>query len=156
MFDAAVVIVSVVGMVVDVTTPDTFAFLPVLRALRVLRTLRLVPKWRGLQALLRTLYFSLPALANVGSVLLLLMYVYAVIGMGLFGQVRGLATGGGCSVCMWWGWTRQLLFATHTSPLLDCVGCLKEAAGRTLAISNGIEHMQLAFARMRRSSTAPA
>lgn len=48
---------SVVGVLVDNLSPDTAAFLPVLRIFRVLRILRLIPKSKGLKKLLRTVYW---------------------------------------------------------------------------------------------------
>ena len=36
----------------------------------------------------QTLVYSLPALANVGSVLFLFFFIFAVLGMNLFGKVR--------------------------------------------------------------------
>lgn len=43
---------------------------------------------KGLRTLLQTLVFSLPALVNVGSVFFLFMFIFAIMGMSLFGGVR--------------------------------------------------------------------
>ena len=43
---------------------------------------------KGLRTLLQTLLFSLPALVNVGSVLFLFMFIFAIMGMSLFGNTR--------------------------------------------------------------------
>lgn len=43
---------------------------------------------KGLRTLLQTLIFSLPALVNVGSVLFLFMFIFAIMGMSLFGNIR--------------------------------------------------------------------
>jgi hypothetical protein len=56
--------------------------------LRVARVFRLIPRAKGLNALLRTLLLSVPALGNVGSVLFLFLFVWGCIGMTLFGGVR--------------------------------------------------------------------
>ena len=42
---------------------------------------------KGLRTLFNTLIISLPAIFNVGSLLFLLMFVYGVLGMNLFGEV---------------------------------------------------------------------
>lgn len=52
---------------------------------RVGRLFRLVQQAKGLRTLFNTLIVSLPAIFNVGSLLFLLMFVYAVLGMNLFG-----------------------------------------------------------------------
>ncbi len=46
------------------------------------------PQAQGLQRLLVTLMQSLPALANVGGVMLLFFFIYAIIGMNLFGSIK--------------------------------------------------------------------
>ena len=72
------------------------AFLPmppmllrVLRVLRILRVLRLLKdkRFKGLKDLLMTLVLSAPALVNVVSLLGLLTFMYAVLGMQLFTYV---------------------------------------------------------------------
>lgn len=61
-----VVAVSIVGVGIDLGTPENLQFLPVLRVLRVVRIFRLVPKAEGLRVLLRTLVMSLPGTPHVG------------------------------------------------------------------------------------------
>lgn len=82
------VAVSIAGTVVDLATTSDLPFLPLLRMLRVARMFRLIPRARGLNVLMQTLVFSIPALANVGSVLFLFLFVFAVVGMNLFGSVK--------------------------------------------------------------------
>jgi len=69
-------------------TPSDQEFLPLLRVLRVARIFRLIPKARGLRTLLETLVSSLPALGNIAAVLCLFFFIYAVIGMNLFGMMK--------------------------------------------------------------------
>ena len=88
MFDAFVVAVSIVGVVLDNATAQDLPFLPLLRMLRVARMFRLIPRARGLNTLFQTLVFSLPALGNVGSVLFLFLFIFAVVGTNVFGHVR--------------------------------------------------------------------
>lgn len=87
-FDLVVVLVSILGCAIDLATTQDLPFLPLLRVLRVVRIFRLIPKAKGLRTLLQTLMFSLPALGNVGSVLFLFFFIYAIIGMNLFGQMK--------------------------------------------------------------------
>jgi hypothetical protein len=60
----------------------------VLRVLRLARVFRLVRKLKGLLMLFNTLIVSLPGLINIGALLFLLCFVYAVLGMNLFGKVK--------------------------------------------------------------------
>ena len=60
----------------------------VLRILRLARVFRLVRKLKGLRMLFNTLIVSLPGLLNIGALLFLLCFVYAVLGMHLFGKIK--------------------------------------------------------------------
>jgi hypothetical protein len=90
-FDLAIVLISIAGIVLDLVVaslPISPTFLRVLRLVRVVRVLRLVKRAKGIRTLLLTLLFSGPALINIGSLLVLMMFVFTVIGMGLFGNLR--------------------------------------------------------------------
>ena len=52
------------------------------------RVLRAIKVAKGLRRLLFTYLFSLPAIINVGALLFTIMFIYAVIGMAMFGTVR--------------------------------------------------------------------
>ncbi|PNH06856.1 Sodium channel protein type 11 subunit alpha [Tetrabaena socialis] len=49
------------------------------------RMFKLIRNARGLRTLFNTLINSMPAILNVGSLLFLLMFIYAVLGMNLMG-----------------------------------------------------------------------
>jgi len=53
----------------------------------VLRIVRLLKSAKGLRDLLMTMVYSAPALVNVGSLLFLVVFIYAVLGMNLFPYV---------------------------------------------------------------------
>lgn len=59
-----------------------------LRILRVSRLFRLVGKAKGLQTLIQTITFSLPSLLNVLALLMLVFFIFSVLGVFLFGKVR--------------------------------------------------------------------
>jgi len=80
--DLSVVLISVLGM-----TGAGGSQLSVFRALRMLRIAKLIKSMRGLRSLLTTLFFSLPALGNVGLLLLITVFIFSVLGMNLFGKV---------------------------------------------------------------------
>jgi voltage-gated sodium channel len=58
----------------------------VLRLARVLRVLRLITALPRLQILVTALLKSIPSMAYVGVLLVVLFYVYAVVGVSLFGK----------------------------------------------------------------------
>ncbi|GLI63280.1 hypothetical protein VaNZ11_006186 [Volvox africanus] len=72
-------------------------FLRILRVIRVLRLIalvriahvaQLVKSVKGIQSLFTTLIYSLPAFGNVGALIGLFFFMYAYIGMYLFGKVQ--------------------------------------------------------------------
>ena len=68
----------------DHTIVNRFKVLRVLRVSRAMRILRLLSASADLRRLLQIIVSSGPAIANVGSVLALVMFIYAVLGMNMF------------------------------------------------------------------------
>lgn len=62
--------------------------LRVFRVARVARLLRILQFAKGIRQLLIALIISLPALLNVGTLLFLVIFIYAIIGMSTFGRVK--------------------------------------------------------------------
>ena len=60
----------------------------VVRVFRVGRLLRLVKSAKGLRTLLFSLATSIPALFNIGLLLFLVMFIYAILGMSFFMHVK--------------------------------------------------------------------
>ena len=61
--------------------------LRVLRVLRVSRLLRLVKKYKRLQDIMEIIQLCLPSMMNVFSLLSLVLFIYAVLGCYLFGEL---------------------------------------------------------------------
>jgi len=59
----------------------------VVRALRIGRMLKLFRSMKSLQVIFSTFMATLPSLMNVGGLMILIVYIYAVIGMNLFAEV---------------------------------------------------------------------
>ncbi|CAL8093991.1 unnamed protein product [Orchesella dallaii] len=62
------------------------SLLRIVRVSRIGRVLRLVKAAKGIRKLLYALVVSLPALFNIGALLGLITFIYAVLGMALFGK----------------------------------------------------------------------
>ncbi|CAF3560018.1 unnamed protein product [Rotaria sp. Silwood1] len=62
--------------------------LRIVRVARVGRILRLVKGAKGIRTLLFALAVSMPALFNIGLLLFLVMFIYAIFGMSFFAYVR--------------------------------------------------------------------
>ena len=93
-FDILVVLLSLTDIVVTYGTAGNSTklnFLKVIpqlaRVLRVLRVLRFASKYEGLQALISTITFSIPSLANVSALLCLCYYMFAILGNSFFKHV---------------------------------------------------------------------
>eukprot|EP00854_Cymbomonas_tetramitiformis_P014253 gene14253-16855_t len=94
-FDFLVMLMSSCELVLKLSASSlgTLAIGPVLRSLRISRMFKIVGKFKGLRVLFNTLLMSLPALYNVGTLLFLVCFVYAVVGMAFFGEVDGYEDG---------------------------------------------------------------
>ena len=83
------------GIVLDdilsavIVTPT---LLRVVRVFRIGRVLRLIKAAKGIRKLLFALVISLPALLNIGMLLFLIVFIYAIFGMTSFGHVRHTGT----------------------------------------------------------------
>ncbi|XP_056390863.1 sodium channel protein type 2 subunit alpha-like isoform X2 [Hyla sarda] len=94
-FDLVVVILSIVGMFLANIIEKYFVsptLFRVIRLARIGRILRLIKGAKGIRTLLFALMMSLPALFNIGLLLFLVMFIYAIFGMSNFAFVRN---GGG-------------------------------------------------------------
>ncbi|XP_056660201.1 sodium channel protein type 11 subunit alpha [Monodelphis domestica] len=93
LFDCVVVVLSIVSSMVALLEKNkAIPFPPVLfrviRLARIGRILRLVRAAKGIRTLLFALMMSLPSLFNIGLLLFLVMFIYAIIGMTNFAHVK--------------------------------------------------------------------
>ncbi|XP_077461037.1 sodium channel protein type 2 subunit alpha-like isoform X2 [Stigmatopora argus] len=90
-FDFVVVILSIVGMFLSDLIEKYFVsptLFRVIRLARIGRILRLIKGAKGIRTLLFALMMSLPALFNIGLLLFLVMFIYAIFGMSNFAYVK--------------------------------------------------------------------
>uniref|UniRef100_A0A672TSR5 Sodium channel protein n=1 Tax=Strigops habroptila TaxID=2489341 RepID=A0A672TSR5_STRHB len=83
-FDLVVVIMSLIAF--EHFLPPTL--FRVIRLARIGRILRLIRAAKGIRTLLFALMMSLPALFNIGLLLFLVMFIYAIFGMANFAYVK--------------------------------------------------------------------
>uniref|UniRef100_H2YFM4 Ion transport domain-containing protein n=1 Tax=Ciona savignyi TaxID=51511 RepID=H2YFM4_CIOSA len=96
--DMLIVILSVVGIAVEalMTSGDERSLLinptiiRVMRVLRIARVLKLLKVSKGIRSLLETVGNALPQVGNLGLLFLLLFFIFAALGVELFGTLSKL------------------------------------------------------------------
>ena len=92
-FDGVVVIFSLADLIVSYLHIDLGVNASVLRAFRLLRVFRLVRSWRNLRIVLQAMLNAVGQLTNLFVLLLLLIFIFALLGMSLFGGAYTRANG---------------------------------------------------------------
>lgn len=87
-FDFFVVCGTLASVVVEAVTGASVRSIAMLvRVFRVTRILRLVRASKSVRQILLTLYIALPGLSNLASILFLMLFIYATMGVQLFAKV---------------------------------------------------------------------
>ncbi len=92
--DFVLVVSSIVGFVVEIAltsgkfpfNPSVFRIVRVARLTRALKSIRMVRRFKGVAQLVDTLIIAIPAMANVASLCVLIIFIFAVMGMDFFGS----------------------------------------------------------------------
>jgi len=83
-----IVIVTLVGIFMGQYSSISFGpQTTIVRSFRIVRIFYFFKKNRALKGTLMTFMISLPAMANIGSLLLLIILIYAIMGVYLFAEV---------------------------------------------------------------------
>uniref|UniRef100_A0A336LX33 Multifunctional fusion protein n=1 Tax=Culicoides sonorensis TaxID=179676 RepID=A0A336LX33_CULSO len=117
-FDFLLVLASIFGILMEdimIDLPVSPTLLRVVRVFRIGRILRLIKAAKGIRKLLFALVVSLPALFNIGALLGLITFIYAIIGMSLFGHVKQQGALDDLTNFETFGRSMQLLFRLMTS-----------------------------------------
>ena len=138
-FDCFIVMCSIADMIASATGIDVGVDIKILRVLRIARMVRLLRHNKPLMNIFIALWTSLPSLGNVGSVLLLCLYVYAVMGMNLFSdvtvdKVEGLEFISSRINFSTFGYSMLTLFRTSTGESWNGIMHELEAEGHLVAI----------------------
>lgn len=117
-FDFLLVLASIFGILMEdimIDLPISPTLLRVVRVFRIGRILRLIKAAKGIRKLLFALVVSLPALFNIGALLALITFIYAILGMSLFGHVKLQGALDDMVNFQTFGRSMQLLFRLMTS-----------------------------------------
>ncbi|XP_063716759.1 muscle calcium channel subunit alpha-1-like isoform X2 [Symsagittifera roscoffensis] len=88
-FDTLIVLGSVIDITVAEVKPDAnLVSINFFRLFRVMRLVKLLSKGEGIKTLLWTFIKSFQALPYVALLIVMLFFIYAVIGMQMFGKIR--------------------------------------------------------------------
>ncbi|XP_030763174.1 voltage-dependent T-type calcium channel subunit alpha-1G-like isoform X1 [Sitophilus oryzae] len=92
--DVVIVILSVVGIIIEEMKENEMKIIPinptiirVLRVMRIARVLKLLKMAKGIRALLDTVMQALPQVGNLGLLFFLLFFIFAALGVELFGRL---------------------------------------------------------------------
>lgn len=89
LFDFCIIIGSVIAillyMIADIPLKGAIT---IVRSFRILRVFRLIKRAKSLNLIFSTFVITLPALINIGGLLILVIYLYAILGVQFLGQVK--------------------------------------------------------------------
>ncbi|XP_062868964.1 voltage-dependent T-type calcium channel subunit alpha-1H [Trichomycterus rosablanca] len=91
--DLAIVLLSIMGIILEeikmnAALPINPTIIRIMRVLRIARVLKLLKLATGMRALLDTVMQALPQVGNLGLLFMLLFFIYAALGVELFGKLE--------------------------------------------------------------------
>ncbi|KAM3865195.1 voltage-dependent T-type calcium channel subunit alpha-1H-like [Diretmus argenteus] len=91
--DLAIVLLSIMGITLEeiemnASLPINPTIIRIMRVLRIARVLKLLKMATGMRALLDTVMQALPQVGNLGLLFMLLFFIYAALGVELFGKLE--------------------------------------------------------------------
>ncbi|VDD85848.1 unnamed protein product [Enterobius vermicularis] len=90
--DMLIVVLSIAGIVFEefeaLELPINPTIIRVMRVLRIARVLKLLKMAKGIRSLLDTVGEALPQVGNLGSLFFLLFFIFAALGVELFGKLE--------------------------------------------------------------------
>jgi Ion transport protein len=87
-FDLIIVVLSIIGLILTAESDSNLGSqTTIIRSFRIIKIFYIFKRNKALKSTLMTFMISFPAMANIGSLLLLLNLIYAVLGVYLFAEV---------------------------------------------------------------------
>jgi hypothetical protein len=88
-FDFIVSLASLIGIILESTlNVSGVSSTNIIRSFRVILIFKIFKKQKSLKTIFETFIITLPAMINVGGLLLLIVYIYAVLCMNLFADIK--------------------------------------------------------------------
>ena len=83
-FDCIIVIISLIDFVVEVSSENEVKILKIFKVLRLLRAIKIAKQWESLQNMIHMLIGSLIDISSFSALLLVMVFIFALLGMELF------------------------------------------------------------------------
>ena len=88
-FDFIIVLSAWMGIIaLQIFNIDVGAVSTIIRSFRIARIIKIIKRLKELQKIINTFIVAIPELANVGGLLVLFIYLYSILGVFLFAEVR--------------------------------------------------------------------
>ena len=88
-FDFSILVLTDILISKILTSSREIAALPIIaRALRLGRVVKLIRSSKSLRILIDTIYYLLPSLINITAIIFLMLFIFSVLGMNLFGGIK--------------------------------------------------------------------
>ena len=88
-FDFAIVLSAWMGIILlQVFSIDVGSIATIIRSFRIARVLKLIKSAKNLQQIFKTFVLAIPELMNVGALLILFLFLFAVLGVSLFAEIK--------------------------------------------------------------------
>ena len=93
LFDFIIVLSAWIGLLLfHVFKIDVGSISTIIRSFRIARVLKLIKTAKNLQQIFQTFILAIPELVNVGALLMLFLFLFAVLGVSLFAEVKSQDT----------------------------------------------------------------
>ena len=89
LFDFIIVLGTIIGIVVTrFANLNVGSSATIIRSFRIFRVFRLIKRAKALKLMFNTLVATLPAMANIGGLLILFLFMYSILGVNLLAEVK--------------------------------------------------------------------
>jgi hypothetical protein len=88
-FDFVIVMSSIISTIISLTMDVDFgSSTTFIRALRMTRIFKFIKEAKGMKVIFDTLIITVPAITNIGGLLLLLLFMFSILGVFLFAEIK--------------------------------------------------------------------